>query len=132
LPDSSQVIAPDVPLSSVQSIRREGAADGAVRLLGQPFSNGIALAKSSSVTFALKPEYQKFVAVVGCTMQAAGPVQVLIDDRVAWERAAISSLAPAEQIEIIIPRDAKTLTLQSGSEGLYYGTAAFVEAGFMK
>ena len=102
-----------------------------MRLLGQSFSSGVALAKNNSVTFALKPEYRKFVAVVGCTVQVAGPVQVVIDNRVAWERAAISSLSPAEQIEIPIPAGAKTLTLQSGSEGLYYGTAAFVEAGFV-
>ena len=58
-------------------------------------------------------------------------MQVLIDDRVVWERAAISSLSPAEQIEIAIPAGAKTLTLQSGSESLYYGAAAFAEAGFV-
>src|SRR4029079_5417235 len=77
-------------------------------------------------------EYKKFVAVVGCPEQVAGPVQVLIDDRVVWERAAISSLSPAEQIEIAIPAGAKTLTLQSGAEGLYYGFAAFAEAGFVR
>ncbi|MBW8883713.1 MAG: NPCBM/NEW2 domain-containing protein, partial [Planctomycetia bacterium] len=131
LPDSGQPISPDVPLSSIPSVRREGAEGGPVRLLGQSFSPGMALAKNGSVAFALKPEYRKFVAVVGCTVQVAGPVQVLIDDGVAWERAAISSLSPAEQIEIPLPAGAKTLTLQSGSEGLYYGTAAFVEAGFL-
>ncbi len=132
LPDSGAPLAPDVPLNSVQPIRREGATSGEVRLLGQPFSGGVALAKNNRVTYSLKPEYRKFVAVVGCTMQVAGPVQVLIDNRAVWERAAISSLSPAEQIQIPIPAGAKTLTLQNGSEGLYYGTAAFVEAGFVK
>ena len=56
----------------------------------------MALAKNSSVAFALKPEYQKFVAVVGCTMQVAGPVQVLIDDRVVWEQAAIKPAGPSD------------------------------------
>jgi hypothetical protein len=132
LPDSGQPIAPDMPLTSLTASRRDGAEDGPVRLLGQLFSGGVTLAKNGSATFALKPEYRKFVAIVGCTVQVAGPVQVLIDDRVVWERAAISSLSPAEQIEIPILAGAKTLTLQSGSDGLYYGTAAFVEAGFLK
>jgi hypothetical protein len=132
LPESGQPLAQDVPLSSIPVNRRDVATDESIRLLGQPFSHGTALAKNSSVSYVLKPEYRKFVAVVGCTVQVAGPVQVLIDDRVAWERAAVSSLSPAEQIEITIPAGAKALTLQSGSEGLYYGTAAFVEAGFVK
>jgi len=72
------------------------------------------------------------VAIVGCTMQVAGPVQVLIDDRVVWERSAINSLTPAEQIEVAIPEGSKTLTLSSGGDGLFYGTAAFAEAGFKK
>jgi hypothetical protein len=132
LRESGQPIAPDVSLSTMTLNRRDVAPVEPIRLLGQPFSRGIALAKNGSVSYALKQEYRKFVAVVGCTVQVAGPVQVLIDDRVVWERAAISSLSPAEQIEIAIPAGAKTLMLQSGSEGLYYGTAAFVEAGFIR
>jgi hypothetical protein len=132
LPESGQPTAPDVPLAALPSIRREGAAKGPIRFLGQEFPDGIALAKSSSIAYTLESEYKSFVALVGCTVQVAGPVQVLIDDRVAWERSAISSLSPAEQIEITIPAGAKILTLQNGSEGLYYGTAAFADAGFLK
>jgi len=127
LPADGKPLAVDVPLPAPETRQSE-----VVRLLGQEFSSGIGLARNSSVSFPLKPEYQKFVAVVGCSMQVAGPVQVLIDDRVVWERAAISSLSPAEQIEILIPAGAKALTLRSGSEGLYYGLAAFAEAGFVK
>jgi NPCBM/NEW2 domain len=132
LPESGQPLAPDVPLAALTAMRREGATSGEVHLLGQSFPAGTALAKNSSVMFQLKPTYRKFIAVVGCTVQVAGPVQVLIDNRAVWERAAIGSLSPAEQIEIPIPAGAKTLTLQNGSEGLYYGTAAFAEAGFVK
>jgi len=71
------------------------------------------------------PQYQKLVALVGCPSQVAGPVQVLIDGRVVWERAAINSLSPAEQIEIVIPAGAKKLLLQCGSDGLYYGRCRF-------
>ena len=87
--------------------------------------------RGSSFSFPLKPDYRQFVAVVGCPQQVAGPVQVLIDDRLVWERTSISSLSPAEQIEIAIPEGAKTLTLQTGADALYYGSAAFAEAGFL-
>jgi hypothetical protein len=88
------------------------------------------LPRGSSLRFALKPECRRFVAIAGCQEQVAGPVQVLIDDRVVWERAAISSLTPAEQIEIAIPDGAKTLVLQTGADALYYGSAVFADAGF--
>jgi hypothetical protein len=141
LPDGKPV-APDVGLTALAPIgsprgqvmkdaiprSREGEP---IRFLGQQFRGGYGLARDNSITFKLEPGYDKFVAVVGCPEQVAGPVQVLIDDRVFWERAAINSLSPAEQIEIEIPAGAKTLTLQSGSEGLYYGFAAFAEAGFI-
>jgi hypothetical protein len=79
----------------------------------------------------LKPEYRRLVGVIGCTTQVAGPVQILIDDRVVWERDAISALAPAEQIDLPIPVGARQLALQCGSESLYYGNAAIAEAGFV-
>jgi hypothetical protein len=142
LAEDGKPIAPDVGLTALAhrgSPRGQVMKDALprsregepIRFLGQQFRGGYGLARDSSVQFKLGPDYRKFVAVVGCSEQVAGPVQVLIDDRVVWERAAISSLSPAEQIEIEIPAGAKMLTLQSGSEGLYYGFAAFAEAGFI-
>jgi NPCBM/NEW2 domain-containing protein len=131
---------PDVTLASLVPLRsQDGRASStasrvtseSVRLLGQEFAAALTLPKNSRVSYSLKPEYKSFIAIVGCPMQVAGPVQVLVDDRVVWERPTIRSLSPAEPLGIDIPAGAKTLTLQSGSEGLYYGTAAFVEAGFV-
>jgi hypothetical protein len=141
LPDSGQPLAPDVRLDQSAALSSRSGGKAAThsdvspqpaRLLGQMFPVAYILPRASSASFAIKPEYQKFVAVVGCTMQVAGPVQVLIDERVVWERAAINSLTPAEQIEIELPAGSKTLTLASGGDGLFYGTAAFAEAGFKK
>jgi NPCBM/NEW2 domain len=137
LPEEGEPLVPAVTLASQQPLEKSERARGQianepVRLLGQEFRDGYVLARNSRVEFSLRPEFQKFVAIVGCTAQVAGPVQVLIDGRVVWERAAIHSLAPAEQIEIAIPRGAKTMTLQSGAEGLYYGAAAFAAAGFTR
>jgi hypothetical protein len=89
--------------------------------------------RNSSVSFELQPEYRAFVALVGCASEVIGPVQVLIDDKVVWERTFIASLTPAEQIEIDIPAGAKKLTLQTGPDGHWYGGyAAWTNAGFTK
>jgi hypothetical protein len=145
LPSSGEPHSPDVPLTALAPLGGEGRdtvrvlknavprgkGGEPIRFLGQKFAEGYGLARDSSLRFSIQPEYRRFVAVVGCTYQVAGPVQVLIDGHVVWERAAISSLAPAEQIDIAIPPGAKTLTLQCGADSLYYGYAAFAEAGFV-
>jgi hypothetical protein len=145
LPASGQPLAADVPLVSLAPLtmidrdRTQPLKDAIpktrqgepIRFLGQRFTGGYGLARNSSVSFALQPQYKAFVAVAGCAYQTAGPVAVLIDDRVVWERSVLNSLEPAEQLEITIPAGAKKLTLQSGPEGLYYGFAAFASAGFV-
>ena len=103
-----------------------------IRFLGQPFTSGYGMGRNSSISFPLKTEYRKFVAVAGCCLQVAGPLQVLIDDQVVWERDLVSSLSPAEQLEIDIPTGAQKLTLQNGRpEDWWYGYAAWAEAGFV-
>jgi hypothetical protein len=89
------------------------------------------MVRNSQLTVAIQPEFRKFVAVAGCSYQIVGPMQVLIDDKVVWERQVVNSLTPAEQIEIDIPAGAKSLTLQVGSEG-YHGHAGWTNAGFVK
>jgi hypothetical protein len=131
LPAVGEPLKADVPLSAVTATG-SGAAlvPGSVRILGQKFDDGFQLARNGSVRWPLKPDYKSFVAVIGCADQVAGPVQLLVDDRVVWERTAINSLAPAEQVEIALPAGAKTLTLRSGAEAPYYGAIAVVDAGF--
>jgi NPCBM/NEW2 domain len=144
-PVDSATTQPDVALTSLDPIEGEPAAgrshplkdaipqsDGEqpIRFLGQPFTGGYGVARNSSIQFALKPDYKRFVAVAGCCLQMAGPLRVLIDERVVWERATVSSLAPAETIDVPIPPGAKALTLQFG-DGPHYGLAAFARAGFM-
>jgi hypothetical protein len=131
LPNSGEPLAADLPLPTpigrIGNPSREN-----IRLLGQEFTSAWLLRRGSGVAFPLEASCGKFVAVVGCSDQVAGPVQVLIDGRVVWEKATINSLTPAEQIEVAIPVGAKSLTLRTGQDGLYYGTAAFAEAGFIE
>ena len=119
-------------VKDAEGCRSRHARERADPLLGPAIHGRLWVGAQQQHFVCLEAEYREFVAVVGCTLQMAGPVQVLIDDRVVWECAAISSLSPAEQIEIAIPAGAKTLTLQSGAESLYYGFAAFAEAGFVQ
>jgi hypothetical protein len=132
LPAGGEPRKADVPLSAAMTDNEKSALQaGTVRILGQKFQEGYTLARNGSVKWVLKPEYKSFVAVIGCVDQVAGPVQFLVDDRVVWERTAINSLAPAEQVEVALPSGAKTLTLRSGAEAPYYGAVAVVEAGFV-
>jgi hypothetical protein len=149
LPAGGGPLVPTVQLTSVEPVggqaqrARRSALPNAIpspnsrtgepiRFLGQRFTGGYGLARDSNVSFPLKSEYQKFVAVAGCCLQSAGPLQVLIDDRVVWERPLVSSLSPAEQIEIAIPGGAQKLTLQVGPAGFYHSSfAAWADAGFV-
>jgi hypothetical protein len=136
---SGEPLVPEVRLSSLEpaaSEQRSGPVvnppeSEPIRFLGQSFKDGVLLPRGRRLRFDLKPEYERLVGVIGGCTQVAGPVQILIDDRVVWESEAINALAPAEQIDLPIPRGAKALTLQCGGESLYYGYAALAEAGFV-
>jgi NPCBM/NEW2 domain len=146
LPDSGEPPKPAVPLLSLKP-QNDAARSGRslpladaiphtregepIRFLGQKFAGGYGMGRNSRISFSLAPDYDKFVAAVGSCFQTAGPLRVLIDGRVVWERPVLSSLAPAELIEIPLPAGAKTLTLESSAEGSHYGFAAFANAGFV-
>jgi hypothetical protein len=123
----------DVRLGDTE-VRSEGnfLQVGSVRLLGQEFKEGLSLARNGNARWSLPPGVKTFVAVVGCTSQVAGPVQLLVDEKIVWERASINCLSPAELISIPLPEGARTLTMRSGAEAPFYGTVGVVEAGFVK
>jgi hypothetical protein len=149
LPESGLPLVPEIALTSLAPVKlashkdRErgnplkdaiptGKNGEPIRFLGQPFTGGYGMTRNSAITVEIPAGSRQFVALAGCCFQVAGPLQVLIDDRVVWERTVLSSLTPAEQLAIDIPPGAKTLTLQSGPEGSYYGHAAWTNAGFTK
>jgi hypothetical protein len=138
-PPDGELREPDVRLTSLEPTSTElrsgpvaiPPASEPIRFLGQAFEDGVVLPRGRRLSYALQPEYERLVGVIGCSTQVAGPVQILIDGRVVWEREAISALSPAEQIELPIPRGSKELTLQCGGDSLYYGYAALAESGFV-
>jgi hypothetical protein len=146
LPDGGAPLAFDVPLTSIAPVEvispsnrgkpaKDGLPDGRIpspiRFLGQTFTGGYGLMRESSISFPLDGEYRRFVAIAGCTTFVAGPLQVLIDGQIVWERQLMIGLEPAEQIDVPIPAGAKTLTLQTGPHGSYTGFAAWANAGFV-
>jgi hypothetical protein len=149
LPESELPLAPDIALVSLAPVKlashkdRErsiplknaiptGKYGEPIRFLGQQFTGGYGMTRNGAITVEIPAGSKQFVALAGCCFQVAGPLQVLIDDRVVWERTVLTSLTPAEQLAIDIPPGARTLTLQSGPEGSYYGFAAWANAGFTK
>lgn len=146
-PQGQKWIAPDVSLTSIEPrsispLRERGgpAKDSLpfsrtptpIEFLGQEFSGGYAMARSSQVTFNLKPEYKLFTALVGCCEGESRRVRILIDGQVAWEKASLSSLDPAIPVVIPIPAGSSLLTLETGPDQGTTGISGFVKAGFVK
>jgi hypothetical protein len=146
LPASGELPAIDVPLTSAEvgdgetpgirpllkdMIPYPGKGVAAIRFLGQVHSGGYGMLRNSTITIMLKPEYQKFVAVVGSCRHTSGAVRVLVDGKPLWERAKMSALQPAEWIEVDIPAGSKQLMLINGNEGLYESSIAWTHAGFV-
>lgn len=103
-----------------------------IKFLGQEFSGGYAMVRSSQVTFDLKPEYKLFTALVGCCEGESRGARIRIDGLVVWERASLSSLDPAQAVVIPIPPDSRLLTLETGPDQGTLGITAFAKAGFVK
>jgi hypothetical protein len=103
-----------------------------IRFLGRTFAGGYGMMHASGVSFAVEPAYRRFVAVVGCCENRAGPFEVLLDDQVAWSAAMLDASEPALQISVDIPPGAKKLTLRVGDDGALGAACAWANAGFMK
>ena len=103
-----------------------------IRFLGQVRTGGYGQIRNTFFAVDLKPEYKKFVAVVGGCKLTSGPVRVMVDDQVLWEKLKVSALAPAEIIELTIPAGGKRISFHCGADGGYDSAAAWSDAGFVK
>ena len=102
-----------------------------IEFLGQIHGGGYGMVRRSEFTFELKPDYRKFVAVVGGCRLITGPLQVAVDGKVIWEKAKVNALSPAELIELPLPDGARQMTLSVGAEGASDSAAAWANVGFM-
>jgi hypothetical protein len=103
-----------------------------IRFLGQVRTGGYGMIRNTYFVVELKPEFRKFVAVVGGVKLSSGPMRVMVDDQVLWEKGKVSALQPAELIELALPPGGKRLTLLCGPDGGYDSAAAWSDAGFVK
>lgn len=103
-----------------------------IRFLGQVRTGGYGMIRNTYYTVELKPEYKKFVAIVGGVKLTSGSMRVMVDDQILWEKGKVSALQPAELIELAIPPGSKRLTLLCGPDGSYDSAAAWSDAGFVK
>ncbi|MBC7854208.1 MAG: NPCBM/NEW2 domain-containing protein [Pirellulaceae bacterium] len=146
-PKGQKWVAPDVSLTSINPrslspIKERGgpAKDSLplsrtrtpIKFLGQEYSGGYAMIRSSQVTFDLKPEYKLFTALVGCCEGESGRARILIDGHVVWERPSLSALDQAIPAVVPIPPGSRLLTLETGPEQRTLGITGFARAGFVK
>lgn len=146
-PELPRLVAADIPLADLNprsvspSPGRGGPAKDSlplsrpptpIKFLGQEYSGGYGMIRSSQITFDLKPEYKFFTALAGCCEGESGRVRVLIDGRVVWEKSGLSSMHAAQPLLIPIPDGARFLTLETGPDQGTLGIIAFAKAGFVK
>lgn len=133
----------DLPITEASEVRGRGEAikdmlpytikyREPIRFLGQVRTGGYGMIRNTFYAVDLKPEYKKFVAVVGGVKLSSGPMRVMVDGQVLWEKNRVNALAPAELIELPLPTGGKRLTLICGADGSYDSAAAWSDAGFVK
>jgi len=147
LPEGGWPLEPDVPLTSLEPLETEapglhvepragGLPIGKSRqeplvFLGQPFNDGWGMRSGSAMTFPVEPAHRRFVAVVGCSQNKAGPFHVLLDGHEAWTGPIMDQETPAVQIDVAIAPGTKRLTIRADRDGGSVGYAAFASAGFI-
>jgi len=148
LPPDGQPLVPDVPLSALTPVEAHSAAAGLaptpdrvpaygrskppISFHGQQFDSGYGMSRQSEVHFPVDPSYRQFVAVAGCCQDSLGPMEVLLDDEVAWSVDLLREEDPAVQIRVDVPQGTKTLTLRVGDRSTGPGRGAWANAGFLR
>lgn len=141
LPSSGKLPAVDVKLTSL----KPSAADAnlptrgtlplggkpAITFAGQQHRDGYAVGRNQRISFPVAAEQRRFAALVGASVGEAGPLRILMNDRVVWESPPRLAIDGAEWVEVAVPVGTEKLTLEVGNETSHLGFAAFTDAGFM-
>jgi len=103
------------------------------RGIGDHAGNGFA----AELVYALKPEYKRFVSLVGIDDQTDGRgsviVKVLVDGKVVVQTCVLRGGELPEPIDVEIPQGAKQLKLviEDAGDGYGHDDADLVNAGFV-
>jgi hypothetical protein len=147
MPADGALPEPGVRLTSLQPIDAKGAEHGKpqanrlpragrdkdlpIRFRSRQFDDGYGLTGKSSVTFAVEPNYKRFVALAGGCSDRPCPLQVLLDEEPVWQSGPLDENVPAKPLSLDIPPGTKTLTLQLPASSSGYLSGAFANAGFV-
>ncbi|MGC4004201.1 MAG: NPCBM/NEW2 domain-containing protein [Pirellulales bacterium] len=99
---------------------------------GLPFAAGNGMLHGTTATFSLDPSYKRFVALLGVCDgggDVVGPIEILLDDEPFWKsNGKFDSRAAAQQIDLFLPAEHKTLTIRTPAAN---GVLGLGNAGFM-
>lgn len=105
---------------------------------GTVYKQGLGLHANAEISYALKPEWQRFVATVGVHASAGdkGSVQfsVEVDGTVLGCSPVLTGKSPAHHFNIALPKGAQQIRLISsdGGDDIIYDHANWVNCGFTR
>ena len=146
--------SPDVFIDTLTPIRaKSGNAGGKVmihrnctgaplRLKGVTYARGIGEHATAELIYRLRPEYRKFVALVGLDDQVgrfhdvrgSSVVKVYLDDKLVAQTRVLRGAGDWSALDVEIPRGAGQLRLvvDDAGDGVDFDDLDFVDAGFLK
>ena len=92
---------------------------------------------AAELVYALKPEYKRFVSLVGVDDQTAGKgsirVHIYVDDQLKTETAILKGRQAPVSLDVELPKGGKELriVIDDAGDGYAYDDADFANAGFI-
>jgi len=144
LPPNGKIPTPDVRLGDLEPIKivwypqdqrkRETKADppapGIQKVHGLSLANAYAVRSGLKMTYRLRGDLRRFIAVVGTDNRYhQGPFVVLVDDKEAWRSSEVINGGQLEHVAVNLPRGAKTITLSVEHN---MTTGVWAQAGFLR
>jgi len=112
-----------------------------LRLKGVTYKRGVGEHAKADLTYALKPEYRRFVCIVGLDDQVGRHgdvrgsivVRVFIDDKLMVQTPVLRGAGASSNVNIEIPAGSRAsrLVVDDAGDGVGYDDADFVNAGFI-
>jgi len=137
---------PDVYLSDLTpieattgfgQIQKNKSVEGKpLTIAGQVYEKGLGMHANATLVYQLKPEYKRFVAVVGVDDEVTGRGTVEFTVYADGQLIAETGLVPVGDVQFIdveIPAGAKQIKLEAlqGADGMNFDHADWVNAGFV-
>ena len=126
---------------SLQTQMRKNCIGKPIQMGGAEFSHGIGdhAGKdfAAELVYALKPEYKRFVSLVGVDDQTAGKgsirVHIYVDDQLKTETAILKGRQAPVSLDVELPKGGKELriVIDDAGDGYAYDDADFANAGFI-